>query len=68
MARTGISSRFVSSSRPFSRIQEAAGFKTLEEGHADIWPIVQRLNSSVADFEYDHFPRGRVNWRGKDDA
>jgi hypothetical protein len=34
MARTGISSRFVSSSRPFSRILEAAGFKTLEEGHA----------------------------------
>ena len=60
-------SRFCSLSRPFSGVSEVAGFKTLDKGHVDIWPTVQRLDQSLADYEYDYFPRGRVNWRKEDD-
>jgi len=56
-------SRFTSISRPFSRILEVAGFKTLDEGHVDVWPTVQRLDHTLVDYEYDYFPRGRANWR-----
>jgi len=58
-------SRFASLSRPFSSVSEVAGFKTLDEGHVDIWPTVQRLDQTLVD--YDYFPRGRVNWRKEDD-
>jgi hypothetical protein len=60
-------SRLASCSRPFSRVSEVAGFKTLEEGHVDIWPAVQRLDQTLMDYDYDYFPRGRVNWRREDD-
>ena len=60
-------SRFASISRPFSAVSEVAGFKTLEEGHVDVWPTVQRLDQTLVDYEYDYFPRGRVNWRKEDD-
>jgi hypothetical protein len=60
-------SRFASISRPFSRVAEVAGFKTLDEGHVDVWPMVQRLDETLADHDYDYFPRGRVNWRKEDD-
>ena len=61
-------SRFASISRPFSRVAEVAGFKTLDEGHVDVWPTLQRLDQSLADYDYDYFPRGRVNWRREDDS
>ena len=61
-------SRFASISRPFSRVAEVAGFKTLDEGHVDVWPTVQRLDRTVLDYDYDYFPRGRVNWRKQDDT
>ena len=60
-------SRFTSCSRPFSQVPEVAGFKTLDEGHVDIWPTVQRLDQTLMDYDYDYFPRGRVNWRKEDD-
>ena len=60
-------SRFASLSRPFSGVSEVAGFKTLDEGHVDIWPTVQRLDQILMDYDYDYFPRGRVNWRKEDD-
>lgn len=44
----------------FSKV---AGFKTLDEGHVDVWPTVQRLDHTLVDYEYDYFPRGRANWR-----
>ena len=53
-------SRFASCSRPFSQISEVAGFKTLDDGHVDIWPTLQRLDPTLLDFDYGHFPRGRV--------
>jgi hypothetical protein len=60
-------SRFASCSRPFSQVSEVAGFKTLDDGHIDIWPTLHRLDPTLLDFDYDHFPRGRVNWRKEDD-
>ena len=33
----------------------------------DIWPTVQRLDQTLTDYDYDYFPRGRVNWRKEDD-
>jgi hypothetical protein len=60
-------SRFSSISRPFSGVAEVAGFKTLDEGHVDVWPTVQRLDQTLLDYDYDYFPRGRVNWRKEDD-
>ena len=61
-------SRFASISRPFSTVSEVAGFKTVHEGHVDVWPTLQRLDRTLVGYEYDHFPRGRVNWRKEDDA
>jgi hypothetical protein len=60
-------SRSASLSRAFSQVTEVAGFKTLDEGHVDVWPTVQRLDQTLLDYDYDHFPRGRVNWRKSDD-
>jgi len=28
---------------------------------------LQRLDQTLADYDYDYFPRGRVNWRKEDD-
>jgi hypothetical protein len=53
--------------RPFSGVAEVAGFKTLDEGHVDVWPTLQRHDHTLVDYEYDYFPRGRVNWRKGDD-
>jgi hypothetical protein len=60
-------SRFTSISRPFSGVAEVAGFRTLDEGRVDVWPTVQRLDQTLLDYDYDYFPRGRVNWRKEDD-
>jgi hypothetical protein len=60
-------SRFTSCSRPLSQVSEVAGFKTLDEGHVDIWPTIQRLDPTLLNYDYDYFPRGRMNWRKEDD-
>ena len=60
-------SRFASLSRPFSRVSEVGGFKTLDEGHVDVWPTLQRFDENLVPYEYEYFPRGRVNWRKEDD-
>jgi hypothetical protein len=40
----------------------------VDEGHVDIWPSLQRQYSFLGRYEYEAFPRGRVNWRAEDDA
>ena len=60
-------SRFASLSRPFSEVSEIGGFKTLDEGHVDVWPRLQRLDQNLVPYKYEYFPRGRVNWRKDDD-
>jgi hypothetical protein len=61
-------SRFLSLSRPWSEVKEIGGFKTLDEGHVDIWPLLLNQSPSLRRYEYEAFPRGRVNWRADDDA
>jgi hypothetical protein len=33
----------------------------------DVWPTLQHLDQSLGHYDYDYFPRGRVNWRKEDD-
>jgi hypothetical protein len=60
-------SRFASLSRSFNEVAEIGGFKTLDEGHVDVWLKLKRLHQALVPYEYEHFPRGRVNWRKEDD-
>ncbi|KAA2235882.1 hypothetical protein [Salinarimonas soli] len=53
---------FVGAARSFVEVAEIAGFRTLEEGHVEIWPFIQRRESYLRSYEYEDFPRGRVNW------
>jgi len=59
-------SQFASFSRSFSDVSEIEGFKTLDEGHVDVWPALQRVDQTLVPYEYEYFPRGRVNWRKED--
>ncbi len=51
-----------------SRVRTIGGFKTIDEGHVDTWAKVQKVNRALEPFGYEHFPRGRVNWREDDGA
>lgn len=50
-------------SRPALEVPEIGGFRTLDDGHVDVWPRFGRGLSP----DYDTYPRGRVNWRLEDD-
>jgi hypothetical protein len=67
VAETLESSRFLSFSRPWTEVREIAGFKTLDEGHVDVWPLFQRQYPFLRVYEYEAFPRGRVNWSADGD-
>ncbi len=60
--------RLVGLSRPASQVVVVAGFKTLDEGHVDIWPTVVRRWPELQTYQYEYFPRGRVNWREEDEV
>jgi hypothetical protein len=49
-------------------VPEVGGFKTLDEGHVDVWPSLQKQHPFLRRYEYEAFSRGRVNWRADDDA
>jgi hypothetical protein len=59
--------RLVGLSRRVSEVSEIGGFRTLEEGHVDIWPRITRRWPNLRGVPYEYFPRGRVNWRADDD-
>lgn len=61
------STLFICKAKPFSEVQEIGGFRTLEEGHVDVWEAVRRDVPALRHHEYEDFPRGRVNWRAEDD-
>jgi hypothetical protein len=52
--------------RPFSEVLPIGGFRTLEEGHVDLWTRIRREAGSEVYGEYEDYPRGRVNWREDD--
>jgi hypothetical protein len=38
------------------QVPEIGGFKTIDEGHMDIWPLIQRREAALRPFEYDDVP------------
>jgi hypothetical protein len=53
---------------PVEDVPLIAGFRTIDQGHIDIWPSMQRQWPELRGLEYDEVPRGRVNWRDEDSA
>lgn len=49
--------------RPAPEVPAIGGFRTLDAGHAEVWP---RLRGSLSP-DYGAYPRGWVNWRAEDD-
>jgi hypothetical protein len=58
--------RFISLAHDVSRVDLIGGFKTIDEGHVDIWPKVVAADRTLRRFSYEYFPRGRINWREED--
>lgn len=56
----------MSLARDAARVKLIGGFKTIDEGHVDTWPEVAAADIRLSRYGYEHFPRGRVNWRGED--
>jgi hypothetical protein len=54
-------------SRNVEDIPSIGGFRTLDEGHVDIWPTLVKRDFELSSVGYEHFPRGRVNWREDDE-
>jgi hypothetical protein len=52
---------------PVSQIPVIGGFRTVDQGHVDIWPLLCATLPHLTEYEYEDFPRGRVNWRASDD-
>ena len=52
---------------PEKEVPVIGGFRTLDSGHVDVWPEIQRTVPMLRGKEYDEVPRGRVNWREEDD-
>ena len=57
---------FLEYSVPYDRVAIVAGFRTLNVGHVDIWKKLIRKRPDLANFAYEYFPRGRVNWSESD--
>jgi hypothetical protein len=43
-------------------VPEIDNFQRLNESHADAWSEVQRLDASLKHYEFDYFPRGRLDF------
>jgi hypothetical protein len=54
--------RFAEVSRPWSSVPTVAGKKALDQEHADVWSIVQKLDHKLQRYPGDYFPRGRLIW------
>lgn len=54
--------RFAGVSRPWSSVPTVAGKKALDQEHADVWSIVQKLDHKLQRYPGDYFPRGRLIW------
>lgn len=59
--------RFVGLSKDAEDVPTIGGFKTLDEGHVDVWEDVVRKTPELSRYGYEFFPRGRVNWAADDD-
>jgi hypothetical protein len=55
-------SRFAAFSQLLNNVPEIDDFRKINENHFDAWSVVQRLDSSLSPYEFDYFPRGRVDF------
>jgi hypothetical protein len=55
-------SRFAAFSRPLDAVPEFDDFQRLNDSFVNAWSEVQRLDSSLKQYEFDYFPRGRVDF------
>lgn len=55
-------------SKPMEEIPLIGGFRTMDLGHVDAWPTLQRQHPFLRGKPYEFFPRGRVNYLAEDDA
>jgi len=62
IAKDRNASRFAALSRPLVEVPEIGDFQRLNESHVDAWSEVQLLDSSLKQYEFDYFPRGRVDF------
>lgn len=53
--------------KPMDEVPAVGGFRTTDCGHVDLWSAVCQVLPHLAGYEYEDFPRGRVNWRESDD-
>lgn len=59
---SGSSFRFAGKSRPLVRVATIGGMKTLSDGHPEVWKALIKRDLSLGTYQYEFFPRGRVNW------
>lgn len=52
---------------PMADVPAVGGYRTTDCGHVDLWSAVCQVLPHLAGYEYEDFPRGRVNWRESDD-
>jgi hypothetical protein len=62
IAKDRNASRFAAFSRPLVEVPKIGDFQKLNESHADAWPEVQLIDPSLQQYEFDYFPRGRVDF------
>jgi hypothetical protein len=55
-------SRLVSLTWPADIDAERAELRAVPYDHMRAWPEVQRLDKTLANYEFDHFPRGRLEF------
>lgn len=54
--------RFAAKSLPHDQVANIGGIKTFPESHEEVWSEIARIDGHLGSFEYEYFPRGRVNW------
>ena len=52
---------------PFGEVPLIAGFRTVDWGHYELWPILAEGRADLHAHDYDYFPRGRVSWIAADE-
>jgi hypothetical protein len=60
-------SRFTGISRLWTHIVTANDKRCLEGTHEQGWTHVQMLSRRLGAFQFDHFPRGRLEWHSATD-
>lgn len=58
--------RMAALSHPEIDVPIIGGSRTTEDSHVDAWRRVCAAYRGLSRYSYEHFPRGRVNWREED--